>query len=234
MTYPSQPGYPTPHYGQPQPPQQQNNLWLIGGAILVVLIIMLTVILLVVQRTAGSDSSDSGDGGETGGETDDHSNLESTAFESEACEQFDLTAYEEFIGETVDPAANSHSSSSYSSYDGVLCYYYTSESFWSLNASFYDYETADDVLTFIEWDADTYEGDSKYEFSEYTAYGDAGTVYTDISDPSYQTTTLHVALGSLETKLSVSYDGSEVDSAAALTALEDILKQSDALFADVQ
>lgn len=245
MSYPSQPGYPTPQYGQPQPPgQRQNNLWLIGGAIIIILVIIMTVILVLVQNNAGSDSGDGGDGGETEGQTEgeedpdggetDHEELSAGAFETETCDQIDMGKFEEATGETVDPESNYHSSSEYESYDNVSCYFYTSESFHSLNINLYDYETADEVLSFIEYDAEYYSAEADYEYEEYTAHGDAGALYTNISDPSYQTTYLHVALGSLETSLSMNYDGTKIETADAKAALEDVLLQVDALFADVQ
>ncbi len=234
MTYPSQPGYPTPQYGgPPQQPQQQNNLWLVGGAILVVLVIIMTVILLVVQRTAGSGSADGGDDGNGGNGGDpDHSNLEATELVAEACEQLDFSVIEEALGESIDPSSSSNSSSSTDSYDSVACYSYTDTSYNSVSGTVYDYETGDDPQTFVEWDAETYSGDADYEYAEYTDYGDLGSVYTNISDPSFQTTYLHVALGSLEVSLSASYDGNAVDSAAVTEGLGDLLKQFDVLFAD--
>jgi hypothetical protein len=235
MTYPSQPGYPSPQYGgPPQSPQNQNNLWLVGGAIVVVLVIIMTVILLVVQRTASSDSTDGGDGGD-GGDTvtdTDHSNLQPAELVAEACEELDFTAIEEALGENIDPSSASNSSSSTDSYDSVACYSYTETSYNSVSGTVYDYETADDPQTYIEWDAESYSNDPDYEFAEYTDYGDAGSVYTNISDPSYQTTYLHVALGSLEVSLSAGYDGNEVDSAAVAEGLGDLLKQFDVLFAE--
>ncbi|SDE19548.1 hypothetical protein [Glycomyces harbinensis] len=236
MSYPSQPGYPTPQYGQPQPPgQQQNNLWLIGGAVVVILIILMTVVLLIVQQTG--DDSPSGDGGETGGETGGDSSYEElppAAFESETCDQIDMAAFEEATGDSVDPESSSHSSSSYDSYDNVSCYFYTSSNYYSMNVNLYDYETLEEVLDFVEYDAEMYGEDGDYEYEEYTANGDAGSLYSLVSDPEYQTTYLHVALGSLETVVSITYNANDVDPANVKTALEDVLLQVDALFADVQ
>jgi hypothetical protein len=242
MTYPSQPGYPTP-YGQPQPPgQRQNNLWLIGGAIVVILIIVMTVTLLLVQQNTGSDSADGGGGdGETSGETGGDDNggdteydeLEPSEFTSEGCNGIDTGTFEEVTGESVDPDSSSHSFSSYESYDSVSCSFYTSTSYYSMYVYLYDYETAEEVVTYIEYDDDTYANDPDYEFAEYTEHGDVGTLYSNISDPTYQTTYLHVALGSLETRISINYDES-LDPATVTPALEDVLLQVDAIFADVQ
>lgn len=240
MSYPSQPGYPTPQYGQRPPGQQQNNLWLIGGTVVIILVIIMTVVLLVVQQSAGTDSGDGGDGGETGGENtggdeeSDYEDLPAGEFNSDSCNMYELSKFEEVTGDTVDPESNSHSFSSYESYDNVSCYFYTSENFYSLNVSLYDYETAEEVVSYIDYDAETYDNNPDYEFAEYNEYGDAGTIYSLVSDPSYQSTYLHVALGSLETRISMTYNANEIDVATVTTALEDVLMQTDVIFADVK
>ncbi|MEU6861260.1 hypothetical protein AB0B28_20600 [Glycomyces sp. NPDC046736] len=238
MSYPPQQGYTAPHYGQPQPPgQQQNNLWLIGGTVLVVLVIIMTVILLIVQRTAGNNAANGGGETEepepTGNEHTEE--LDPVAeFSSDACNQLDFSVFEAAVGEAIDYEENSSSESSSSSYNSVTCYFYT-EDYNSVNISLYDYEEAEDAINYIEYDEESYGSDPEYEFSEYTAYGDAGSVYTRISEPSYQTTYLHVALGSLEISMSGSYDATEgVQAADVAAGLEDIMLQLDALYADFQ
>ena len=238
MSYPSQPGYPTPQYGQPQPPgQRQNNLWLIGGAIVIILVIIMTVILVLVQQRAGTDS---GNGGETDGPTDaggdetDYEEVPAAVFETETCDQIDMTKFEEATGDTIEEGSGNYSSSNTGSYDSISCSFYTTDNFYSLSINLYDYETTEEVLPYIEYDADYYGVEADYEYEEYTAHGDAGSLYSNVSDPTYQTTSLHVALASLETSISISYNAEEVDPAGVKTALEDVLLQIDALFADVQ
>ncbi|MCC3765564.1 hypothetical protein K3N28_21110 [Glycomyces sp. TRM65418] len=245
MTYPSQPGYPTPHYGQPQPPRQ-NNLWLIGGAILVVLVVIMTVVLLVVQQTAGDDSAKGGDGSTTEGEpSGDASSDEETGGDggdteggdvgpaemtADACDAFDMSKFEEVFGEfreddTYRSASNSNGLSSLS------CSFYDDD-FMYVNVYVSDYEDASDVQSWVESDADYYTAEEGYEFSEYTEIGDAGSYWTK-DESGYKTLTLHIALGSLEVKLYTSlYDEENVDEAAAVETLADFAKQCETLFAD--
>jgi hypothetical protein len=232
MTYPSQPGYPSP-YGQQLPPngRQNNNLWLIGGSIVLVLVILMTVILLVVQQTQNDNSAD---GGSDGGGDTDYSGLDSVPFDGTACDSFDATTFADYVGDTLDEGSSSNYSSSTDTYDAVTCSFYTSENYVYITANFYDYATLDEVMTFIEYDVDSYGTDSEYEFGEYTELGDAGYVYTNISDPSYQSTYIHVALGSVEANVYASYDSSLTDKDAVVSGLTDILQQADALFADYQ
>jgi hypothetical protein len=235
MTYPSQPGYPSP-YGQQLPPngRQSNNLWLIGGSIVLVLVILMTVILLVVQQTQNDNSADGGsDGGSDGGDSD-YSGLAGVEFDGTACDSFDTSGFADSVGDTVDETSGSNYSSSSDSYDSITCSFYTVDQFIYVTANFYDYATLDEVMTYIDYDAEMYGTDSSYEFAEYTDLGDGGSVYTNISDPSYQSTYIHVALGSVEASVYASYDASTTDKDAVVNGLSDLLAQADALFADYQ
>ncbi|MFG3343060.1 hypothetical protein [Glycomyces sp. NPDC048151] len=248
MTYPSQPGYPTPQYGGQSPqPQQQNNLWLIGGAVLTVLIVIMTVILLVVQRTQGSDSDNSGggdgssegtDGGgesseDTGGGDDggDDNGGDQAAIEltSEACDAFDMSVFEEAFG-PVDPNQTSRSESSTNGLGTLSCSFYN-EDVSGVNLRVSDYETVDEVVDWVEYDAEYYTAADGYEFSEYTEYGDAGSLYS--TTEGSKTITLHVAVGSLDVSVFTTlWDGEGLDEAAATAALEDMVVQCGDLFAD--
>ncbi|THV24448.1 hypothetical protein [Glycomyces paridis] len=246
MTYPSQPGYPTPQYGQPRPPgQQQNNLWLVGGAILVILVIIMTVILLVVQKTTESNSGDGGsgdgttagdggddgggdDGGDDGGDTD-YEGLGGVEINADACSAFDMTAFEAALGPN-DPDQTYTSASNSGGLASLSCTFYN-EDFDSVTMRLYDYESLDDVLYYIESDADYYNEENGYEFSEYTALGDAGSLYST-GDDTYRTVNLHVALGSIELTVYASWYDGAIDDEAALTVLEDYVRQCDQLFAE--
>ncbi|WP_157975021.1 hypothetical protein [Glycomyces dulcitolivorans] len=232
MTYPSQPGYPSP-YGQQLPPngRQNNNLWLIGGSVVLVLVILMTVILLVVQQTQNDNSAD---GGTDGGGDTDYSGLDSVPFDSTACDSFDASGFADAVGDTIDEGSSSNYSSSSDSYDSITCSFYTAEQFIYITANFYDYGTLDEVMTYIDYDDEMYGTDADYEMSDYTDLGDGGNVYTNISDPSYQSTYIHVALGSVEASVYASYDASTTDKDAVINGLSDIIAQADALFADYQ
>ncbi|WP_030158955.1 hypothetical protein [Glycomyces sp. NRRL B-16210] len=248
MTYPSQPGYPTPPFGQPGPPRQrENNLWLIGGAFLIILIILMTVVLLIVQRTAGSNSADGGgdgdgvdttgeDGGDTGGDTGgdsgggtDGGDTATVALDADACDAFDMTAFEDALG-TFDPSQNYVSSSNSGGLASLSCTFYT-EDYETLSIRIYDYESLEDVLPYIESDEDYYNEDNGYEYSDYTAIGDAGSLYSS-GDSSYRTVNVHVALESLEVNAYVAWYDDSIDNETALAALEDFLIQCDAMFAE--
>lgn len=253
MTYPSQPGYPTPQYGgPPQQPQQQNNLWLIGGAVLTVLIIVMTVILLVVQSThddsnsgdggndptgganetsdGGSDggTDNGGDGGDNGGDDGGSGTVE---LNSEACTAFDFGAFEDAYG-PVDPDETSSTESSTNGLGSLDCTFYNAD-ITGVNLSIDDFETAEDAKYWVESDADYYNADNGYEFSEYTKQGDAGAFYTQQGE-GWKSIYLHVAFGSLEVKAYTTLWGSEnIDEAAATAALEDFVSQSGTMFADL-
>jgi hypothetical protein len=247
MSYPSQPGYQTSPYGQPQPPQQQqNNLWMIGGAILVVLVIVMTVILLVVQQTAGDDSADGGedptggtdssegtdsgdDGGDDGGDTSGGGSIEINA---EACDAFDMTKFEETYG-TFIPEDTYVSASNSGGLASLSCGFYGPD-VNSVNVYVSDYEDASYVLDSVASDADYYSAEQGYEISEYNEIGDAGSLYTlTDTDLGYKTINIHVALGSLDVKVYTSlWDDGGIDEAAAIETLEDFLRQSETLFAD--
>ena len=247
MTYPSQPGYPAPQYGQPKPPQQ-NNLWLIGGAILVVLVIIMTVILLVVQQTAGNDSAEGGDGGTSedaggddsggdGGETgsdggDDGGDGGVSEITADTCDAFNMDKFEEVYGE-YNPDDTTRTASSSGGLSSLSCTFYNPD-FTSVYISINDYEDASDVVDWVESDAEYYTEEDGYEFSEWTKTGDAGSMYSTSSSGS-KTTYIHVALGSLEVRISTTlYDGENVDEAAAMETLEDFIAQCETLFADYQ
>jgi hypothetical protein len=253
MTYPSQPGYPAPQYGQPKPPQQ-NNLWLIGGAILVVLVIIMTVILLVVQQTAGNDSAEGGDGGssedaggdesndgggDTGSDGDDDGGNDGggdggtvTEITADSCDAFNMDKFEEVYG-AYDPDETTRTASTSGGLASLSCTFYNPD-FTSVYLYITDHEDASDVVYWVESDADYYNEENGYEFSEYTEIGDAGTMYSSTSSGS-KSTNIHVALGSLEVKVSTTlYDSEDVDEAAAIETLEDFLVQSDSIFADFQ
>lgn len=238
MTYPSQPGYPTPQYGGQSPqPQQQNNLWLIGGAIVVVLIIIMTVILLVVQRTQDTDSADGG-GGDTTGEDGDGdgggTDQQPMAMSNDACDAYDMTLFEEAYGE-VDTGSTYRSYTSSNGLDSLDCTYYNQDS-TSVNIGVDDYESAEDAAYWVESDADYYTAEEGYEFSDYTAYGDVGSMYSS-EDAEYGTKSIyiHVAVGSLEiTVYTTLWNDEDIDEAAAVAAMEDLLQQSGEIFADYQ
>lgn len=246
MTYPSQPGYPTPQYGGQSPqPQQQNNLWLVGGAVLTVLIIIMTVILLVVQRTQNSDNSEGGggtnttgegtdeggdDGGDDGGGDDGGTDQQAVELTSEACDAFNFDAFEEAYG-PLDPDQTSRTESSSNGLGSLSCSFYNAD-ITGVNLRLNDYETVEDVVGWVESDADYYNAENGYEFSEWTEVGDAGSFYTDASDGT-KTLNLHVALGSLEvTVYTTLWEGEGIDEAAATAAMEDFVAQSAELFAD--
>lgn len=245
MSYPSQPGYQTSPYGQPQSPQH-NNLWMIGGAILVVLVIIMTVILLVVQQTAGKDSADGGedptggsdesggsdsgdDGGDDGGDTSGGGSIEINA---EACDAFDMTKFEETFG-TFIPEDTYVSASTSGGLASLSCSFYGPD-VNSVSVYVTDYDDASYVLDSVESDADYYGTEQGYEISEYNEIGDAGSMYTlTDTDLGYKTINIHVAAGSLDLKVSTSlWDDGGIDEAAATETLEDFLKQSETLFAD--
>jgi hypothetical protein len=247
MTYPSQPGYPTPQYGGQSPqPQQQNNLWLIGGAVLTVLIVIMTVILLVVQRTQSSnDSGDGGegptggtgessaDGGSDGGDNggDDGSSGGTLELTSEACDAFDFGSFEDAYG-PIDPDQSTRTESSSNGLGTLSCSFYN-EAVTGVNLTISDYETVEDTVYWVESDADYYNSENGYEFSEYTEQGDAGSFYTQTND-GYKSLNLHVALGSLDVKVYTTlWDGEGVDEAAATAVLEDFVTQSGDMFADL-
>ncbi|MFC3490880.1 hypothetical protein [Glycomyces rhizosphaerae] len=249
MTYPSQPGYPTPQYGGQSPqPQQQNNLWLIGGAVLTVLIIIMTVILLVVQRTQGSDSTDGDGGGSTdgassdtetdgGGDTDGGDSggdgLEAVEMTADACDAFDMTMFEEVYG-SFDPAETYKSASNSGGLGSLSCTFYNAE-YTSIYLTVSDYETPDDAAYWVESDADYYNAEAGYEFSEYTDYGDVGSMYSSSTDNSSKSIYLHVAVGSLEIKANTTlYSAEEVEEQPAIDTMADFLVQSGELFADYQ
>ncbi|MDN3243379.1 hypothetical protein [Glycomyces tritici] len=257
MTYPSQPGYPTPQYGGQSPqPQQQNNLWLIGGAVLTVLIIIMTVILLVVQRTQGSsdnegsggDGTDSsegateggdnggddggGDGGDNGGDDggDDGGNAPASGLVSEACDAFDMSAFEEAFG-AVDPDLTSRTETSTNGLGSLSCNFYN-ENATGLSVRINDYEDAEGAVDWVELDAEYYGTDSDYEYTEYTAYGDAGSYYTSTTSGT-KSLYMNVAVGSLVVYVSATlWDGENIDEAAAKAAMENLVEQSGELFAD--
>lgn len=242
MSYPSQPGYQTSPYGQPQSPQQ-NNLWMIGGAILVVLIIVMTVILLVVQQTAGGDSADGGEdptggtdqsGGTDGGDGDggDTSGGGSIEINAEACDAFDMTQFEATFG-TFIPEDTYRSASNSGGLSSLSCGFYGPD-ITSVNLYVTDYDDASYVLDSVESDIDYYGAEQGYEISEYNEIGDAGSLYTlTDTDLGYKTINIHVALGSLDLKASTSlWDDGDIDEAAATETLEDFLRQSETLFAD--
>ncbi|MEU5157474.1 hypothetical protein [Glycomyces sp. NPDC021274] len=242
MTYPSQPGYPTPQYGGQSPqPQQQNNLWLIGGAVLTVLIIIMTVILLVVQRTQssgdnegsggnGTDSSEGTDGGGDDGGDDGGGDAAATELTSDACDAFDFTKFEETYG-PVDPDQSSRSESNYGGMPSVDCSFYNAE-VTGVNLSITDYENASDVIDMVEYDAEYYTTESGYELVEYTEMGDAGSYYT-MAGEGYKQLNLHIAFGSLDVSIYTSlWESENIDEAAAKATLEDIVAQCSELFAD--
>lgn len=242
MTYPSQPGYPTPQYGGQSPqPQQQNNLWLIGGAVLTVLIIIMTVILLVVQRTQSSGSTDGDGGGENptgetssaadGGETGGDTGPETIEMIADACDAFDMTKFEEAYGSFV-PDETYKSASNSGGLGSLSCTFYNSE-YTSVYLTISDYETAEDAAYWVESDADYYNTENGYEFSEYTDYGDIGSLYSSSLDDSSKTTYIHVALGSLEIKVNTTlYTAESVEEGPAIETMADFLVQSGELFAD--
>lgn len=258
MIYPSQPGYPTPQHGQPKLPggRRENNLWLIGGTLLIVLIIVFTTILLVVQRTVESNAADGGggdtggsteeptgggdDGGDTGGDTGGDSgdtggedggspggDVSAVTLGADACNAFDLGPFEELFS-NYDPDQTYVSGSNTS----VSCTFYT-EDYESLGIRIYDYEDASYVVSFIESDEDYYGEEDGYDFRQYDEYGDAGSFYSkDYS--GYGTTTLHVALGSLEVSVSVSWFDDPLGEDVTLPLLEEYLFQCDEMFAEYQ
>ncbi|GAA2321024.1 hypothetical protein GCM10009853_094190 [Glycomyces scopariae] len=241
MTYPSQPGYPSP-YGQPPPGgRQQNNLWLIGGSIVLVLVIVMTVILLVVQQTQSDDSADGGgdNGGDsdTGGDDgggdeggDDHGDLGSVEINADACAAFDLSAFESNYG-SYSPDETSTSSSNSGGNPSVSCTFYN-EDYTSVYLYVTDWDSASDVADYVGSDADYYNEENGYTYSEYTDYGDAGSMYTTDYGES-TATTLHVALGSLDVTVSTTlYDNESITAESGLAVLEDFVKQADVLFAD--
>jgi hypothetical protein len=248
MTYPSQPGYPTPQYGGPSPqPPQQNNLWLIGGAVVTVLVIIMTVILLVVQRThdantnegsGGDGSSEGADGGNDGGNDggqdnggDEGGGSGAVELNSDACDAFDFSAFEDAYGR-IDPDQTTRSESSTNGLGSLTCSFYNEE-ITGVNLSISDYDTVEDTVYWVESDADYYNSENGYEFSEYTEQGDAGSFYTQASD-GYKSLNLHVALGSLDVKVYTTlWDGEGVDEAAATAVLEDFVTQSSVMFADL-
>lgn len=236
MTYPSQPGYPTPQYGGQSPqPQQQNNLWLIGGAVLAVLIIIMTVILVVVQQTQGSsgnEGSDGGDGSNEGGSDNggDDGGGGPVELASEACDSYDLAGFEEAYG-PIEPSLSTRTETSSSGLGSLSCAFYN-EVATGVNVRITDYETAEDVQSSIDSDADYYGTEPDYEFSEYTDYGDAGAFYKSTSSGT-TSLYLHIAVGSLDVYVtSTLWSGENVDEAAATTAMEDLAAQSGELFAD--
>ncbi|MEU5875646.1 hypothetical protein AB0A73_29295 [Glycomyces sp. NPDC047369] len=230
MTYPSQPGYPSP-YGQQPPGRQQNSLWLIGGTIVLVLAIIFTVILVAVNSAQDSNSADGGsDGGNDGGSDGggDYSDMGTAPFDGTGCASFDPSVFADAVGDTIDDGSSSNSSGT----GYVTCTFYTTDLYIYINASFNDYDAAEDAQSSIDYYRETYSADSDYESGDYTDFGDDGFYYTDVSDPSYQTTDLRIASGSLEIGLWASYDATETDTDAVLSGLGEIAKQGDTLFAD--
>ncbi|GAA1691122.1 hypothetical protein GCM10009830_43540 [Glycomyces endophyticus] len=241
MTYPSQPGYPSP-YGQQPPPggQQQNSLWLIGGSIVLVLVILMTVVLLVVQQSQNDDSADGGsdggsegtDGGgdEGGDEGTDHSGMGTVEINADACAAFDLSTFEAEYG-SYSPDDTYTSSSTTGGLASVTCQYYN-EDYTSVYITVTDWEDASDVVDWVNSDADYYNEENGYTMSEYTDFGDAGTLYsTDYGDSG--TTTLHVALGSLDVSTYTTlYEAESISNESGVAVLEDFVRQADVLFAD--
>jgi hypothetical protein len=245
MTYPSQPGYQTSPYGQPQSPQQ-NNLWLIGGAILVVLIILMTVILLVVQQTAADDTTEGGDGGTTGAEptADATSETETDGdgdggdtggggtieINADACDAYDMTQFEEAYGTFVKENV-SRSSSTSGGLNSLNCTFPNGDA-TSVTVYVTDFEDASFVVEWVESDAEYYNEENGYELSEYTEIGNAGTMYTSTNSGS-KSIYIHVAIGSLEVKAYTTlWEGESIEEGPAIETLEDIIRQSETLFAD--
>lgn len=243
MTYPSQPGYPTPQYGGQTPQQpQQNNLWLIGGAVLTVLIVIMTVILLVVQGTqndsnsgdggedptGGNETGDDGgnDGGDNGGDDGGSGTVELT---SDACDAYNFGTFEDTYGALDD---TSRSESSYNGFGSIDCSFYNSDS-TGVTLYISDYETAEDASYSIDSIPDYYNEDNGYELSEYTEMGDKGYLYKQESD-GWTSIYLHVLFGSLDVRVNTTlWDTEDIDEAAATAALEDFASQSSEMFADL-
>lgn len=238
MTYPQQPGYPSP-YGQQPPGRQQNNLWLIGGSIVVVLAIVMTVILVVVQSTQADNSADGGnDGGggdssaDAGGDGDGGDSGGGSGpieLNAEACGAFDLSTFESSYG-SLDEDETYSSESSTGGLPTMSCTFYNDE-YTSVNIYVTDWENAEDVVQWVESDAEYFNTDG-YTYTEWNEYGDAGGYYTKDYD-TYTSTTLHVALGSLDVSISGSlYKDENVEFDAAFEAWADFVRQCDSLFAD--
>jgi hypothetical protein len=235
MTYPSQPGYPTPQYGGQSPqPQRQNNLWLIGGAVIVVLVIIMTVILLVVQRTQSSNSSDDGDTTAEEDNSGDDTEQSAMTMSNDACDAYDLTLFEDAYGE-VDTESTYRSYTSSNGLDSLDCSFYNPDA-TSVNVGVNDYESAEDAAYWVESDEDYYNAEQGYDFSDYTAYGDAGSMYsTEDTETGTKTIYIHVAVGSLEiTVYTTLWSDEGIDEAAAIAAMEDLVQQSGELFVDYQ
>ncbi|WP_194202077.1 hypothetical protein [Glycomyces albidus] len=245
MTYPQQPGYPSP-YGQQPPGRQQNNLWLIGGSIIAILVVIMTVILVVVQSTQADDSADGGtdgggdtstegegDGGDDGGDDSDGGSdgggSGSIELNAEACSAFDLSTFESAYG-SYDPDETYTSATSSGGLPSVSCTFYNND-YTSVSIYITDWESADETIDWVKSDAEYYNSDG-YTYTEWTEYGDAGGYYSQ-DYGTYTSTTLHVALGSLDVSItSLLYDDEDVEFEAAFEAWVDLVKQSDALFAD--
>ncbi|MEU6250498.1 hypothetical protein [Glycomyces sp. NPDC047010] len=241
MTYPSQPGYPSP-YGQQQPPgRQQNTLWLIGGTVVIVLAIVFTVILVAVQGNKDDNSADGGNettdggndgGGDNGGDDggDDSGSQSGVEMNADACGAFSLDSFTESYG-AVDEGSTYSSASSSGGVSSLTCTFYN-EDFTSVTIYVSDYDNAGDVTDRVTSDADYYNEANGYTYSEWSDYGDAGSLYSyDYGDSV--SSTLHVALGSLDVSISSTlYDNESVTTDAALATMADFVQQCDSLFSD--
>ncbi|WP_335990970.1 hypothetical protein [Glycomyces sp. MUSA5-2] len=237
MTYPSQPGYPSP-YGQQPPGRQQNTLWLIGGTVVLVLAIIFTVILIVVQgaqdnsTTNGGDDGGGNNGGDNGGDDGGDNGGDQAAVEmnEEACSAFGLDSFESNYG-ALDPDSTYSSASTTGGLPSLTCTFYN-EDFTSVSIYLSDRESASEVTDSVASDSEYYNEASGYTYADWDGYGDAGSLYSyDYGDSTSYT--LHVALGSLDVTISSTlYDDENVSAESAEETWADFVQQSDSLFAD--
>ncbi|MCH7232355.1 hypothetical protein L0U85_16055 [Glycomyces sp. L485] len=230
MSYPSQPSY-TPPYGQPQPPRN-TNLWLVGSAIIAVLVVIMTVTLLIIQRTEGSATAGGGEDPQTSSgnestateeetteeETTEGDDVEESAgdgggeyagLKEETCDAYDLSAFEEYFGASLDADDTYRSASTSGDSGSVYCSFYTDE-YDSLTISVYVEDDAEWARDFFDSDKEYREEDSDYEVSDYSDLGDAGYVSVYVDD-SYESHELRVISGKIDVKVSSAIYSDESD-----------------------
>ncbi|WP_157930560.1 hypothetical protein [Glycomyces xiaoerkulensis] len=172
---------------------------MVGGAVIVVLAIIMAVTLLIIQRTGGGGSDQAGD--ETTSEAEQTEEEEPSAeepseepepeptedeptgegggneevgFNEQTCDQFDLSAFEEYFGSAHDAGQDYRYSSSSGDTGSLSCTYYTEEGYNELDLEVTSYSDADYAMDWYEGDYEYWDDDDSYEVSDYEELGDAG------------------------------------------------------------
>ncbi|WP_211253058.1 hypothetical protein, partial [Glycomyces tenuis] len=156
--------------------------------------------------------------------TDDGGGGDATGFSEDICTTYDLSTFEEVLGDEIDPDQTYTSASSSGETGSVSCNFYTKD-YWSLRLYV---DVTDDPEFNIGWVEDeqvSQAEDGTYEVTDYTALGDTGYMAKSTDTSSYQTILINVAVANIELEAEASIDPAVHDADAAVAMLEDLLSE---------